>query len=619
MKKIDVAQSFKNLGQWFKSIPQMDKKILTLNIIKIICYLCTFPALFIATMVICGRVAEGMTFYGFWPYLAGIIVVLLGIVFTIVALLINRKKAKKRTIMEKTAILLVVVILLTAGLGLIFDIALPDILAKYTFGTLYVEDMYHRGVEESRVVEDYIHLFIGLNILNGNYDGELYYEHVKADPLTEISTNAIIADKDFNIYVENLDPESYKSNPDAALRSAFEEYWFDKLDKYTELDRELYDFIYEHYVLMDYDHALNNTVNRRAFCLALVDVYKDTYKKLCKEGFKTNSIAAVGCTGNEKLTAIYGQNYASQDMDGYIPINEDSGIAYVTNGRMTTPLIIRMFLNDSYNYTTPIYDEDGKTVVGYDGFLAYLYRPEVKEAYEANGGTYVDGKSAELFEYEGAYYYVHETGHVDTPINWCILDLLGEPFPLAEIDVDGMLGGMKDIGELLDLLGGIGGLLNSQSGGIEELLEGGFNERLIYTVSGGQELHLNVYVTDDGAVAATLYPQGMRNGYIGYQYMAWLEMGSLLTAVCGLVQTRNLLYIFSAIMAAMLIVIAFLDTSIQKRKQVLVAEMSQEGEAEAQDACQEEETTADEMQVEDVGDSEECSYDNECVSTPPQE
>lgn len=592
MKKIDVAQSFKNLGQWFKNIPQMDKKLLTLNIIKIICYMLTFPALFIATMVVCGKVAEGMTFYTFWPYLAGFIVILLGAIFAVVALIINRKKAKKRTVMEKTAILLVVVIVLTAGIGLIFDIALPDLMAKYTFGTLYVEDMYHRGVEESRVVENYIHLFIGLNLLNGNYDGELYYDHVKADPLTEINTNAIVADKDFNIYVEELDPESYDLNSDAALMSAFDEYWFDEVDKYTELDRELYDFIYNNYVLLDYDYAFNNNVVRKAYCLALVDVYKDTYKQLCKEGFKTNSMGALGTTGNEKLTQIYGQNYATQDMDGYIPINEDSGIAYVTNGRMTTPLIVRMFLNDSYSYTTPIYGEDGTTIVGYDGFLAYLYRPEVKEAYELAGGTYVDGKSAELFEYEGNNYYVYETGHVDTPINWCILDLLGEPMPLAEIDVNGMLSGMDGVGELLDLLGGVGGLLASQQGNIEDLLEDGLGE-VVATAADGQKIHLYVYVTDDGAIAATLYPEGMRMGYIGYQYMAWLEMGNLLAAVCGLVQARNLLYIFGAISAVMVIAIAFLETLIQKRKQVLQETAVAECNDSEEEGCDEENINAE--------------------------
>ena len=249
MKKNNMAQSFKNLGQWFKDLPNMDKKVRTLSIIRIICFLFTFPAMFVATMVICAQVAEGMPFYTFWPYVVAIVVALLGIIFGAVAILINRNGAKKRSVMEKTAILLVVCMILTAGLGLIFDTYLPDTVAKTTFGTLYAEDMYHRGIEESRVIEDYIHLFIGLNLLNGNYDGELAYENVKADTATTDAKKAILADESFKDYI-------YINDTDA--KTAFEVYWFDESGKYSELDKELYDFIYNHYVLMDYDFAFQN-------------------------------------------------------------------------------------------------------------------------------------------------------------------------------------------------------------------------------------------------------------------------------------------------------------------------------------------------------------------------
>lgn len=544
----------------FAKLAQMDKKVLALSIIRIICFLFTFPAMFIATIVICAQVAEGMPFYTFWPYVVAMVVALLGIIFGAVALLINRKGAKKRSIMQKTAILLIVCLVLTAGLGLVFDSILPDMVAKTTFGTLYAEDMYHRGIEESRVIEDYIHLFIGLNLLNGNYDGDLAYENVKADPATTDARKAILADEDFKDYVFVNDTDT---------KSAFEKYWLEESGQYTELDRELYDFIYNHYVLMDYDFALKNDAGRKAFCLALVDTYKDTYKKLCKEGFRTNSLGAIGTTGNEKLTQIYGQNYASQDMDGYMPINEDSGIAYVTNGRMTTPLIVRMLLNDSYTYTSPMYDENGD-VIGYDGFLVYLYRPEIAEQY--TGEFDENGKGKEIFMADdGNFYYAYNTGHVDTAYNWCILDLLGEPMPLAELDVASMLG--DELGGLVNSLGGIGGILNSLGAeNIEELLEEGLTDRVIATAADGQKLHLNIYTTDDDKIAATLYPQGMKDGYIGYQYMAWLEMGNLLLACCAFIQARNLFYIFGAISMVMVFVAAFIEKLIEERKNALAAE-----------------------------------------------
>ena len=567
-----MAQSFKNLGQKIKNIPQMDKKELALNIAKIICFALTFPTLFIITLVNCAKIGEGMTFYTFWPYVGAIVAAVLGLIFGGVAFWLYTDKQKaKRTIMQRTAILLVVCIVLTAGIALIFDIGLPDILAKTTFGTLYVEDMFVKGVEESRIIEDYIHLFVGLNILNGNYDGKLAYENVKADPVTGINASAIVADKEFQYYVLENDAKAF---------DVFEEYWFgeynktaSKSDRYTDLDVELYEFIYEHYVLMDYDYALSANVNRKAFCLALVDVYSDTYAQLCKEGFKTNSLGALGCTGNEKLTQIFGQNYATQDMDGYMPITEDIGITLATNNRMTTPSVIRMFLNDSYTYTQPIYGEDGKTIVGYDGFMSYQYMPEIAKQYK--GEFDENGKGKELFlADDGNYYYAYETGHVDMAYTWCLLDLLGEPMPLAEINVAEMLN-MPELTSIINIL------LSSQGDNIEDLLNEGLTNRVVATVADGQKLFVNVYVTDDGAIAATLYPLGMKYGYIGYQYMSWLEMGNLLLGTCGVVSMRNYLYIFAAITMVMVLAIGFIDTLIEDRKKKL----AQDAECGCEDDC----------------------------------
>ena len=68
----------------------------------------------------------------------------------------------------------------------------------------------------------------------------------------------------------------------------------------------------------------------------------------------------------------------------------------------------------------------------------------------------------------------------------------------------------------------------------------------------------------------------MRDGYIGYQYMAWLEMGNILLAICGVVQMRNLLYIFGAISMVMILAVAFLDKLIADRKSVLATQTVEE-------------------------------------------
>jgi hypothetical protein len=193
--------------------------------------------------------------------------------------------------------------------------------------------------------------------------------------------------------------------------------------------------------------------------------------------------------------------------------------------------------------------------------MAYEYLPEIAEQYK--GEFDENGKGKELFQAnDGNYYYAYETGHVDLVVNWCILDLLGEPMPLAEINIAEMLN-MPEVTELLNTV------LSSQSENIEDLLVEGLTNGVVATVADGQKLYLNVYVTDEGALAATLYPQGMKYGYIGYQYMSWLEMGNLLLATCGVVSMRNYLYIFAAITMVMVLAIGFIDSLLEERKKQL--------------------------------------------------
>lgn len=76
-------------------------------------------------------------------------------------------------------------------------------------------------------------------------------------------------------------------------------------------------------------------------------------------------------------------------------------------------------------------------------------------------------------------------------------------------------------------------------------------------------------------------------------------MGNLLTAVCGLVQTRNLLYIFGAISMVMIFAVAFLEKLIEDRKKELDTDKAEDTEPPAEDT----EEVADEEVVEDNGDA----------------
>lgn len=555
-----------------KAPTKKQKHFVGLGFVKALCYLLTFPVIAGLAALICMKTAEGAPYYSFWPYVGAVVAGLFLLIFAIVALVVNRKGSKHNA-MRRTASLLICCIVLTGVFGLAFDVVLPDVIANATSNTLYVEDVYNNGIEQADSIKGYTRQFIRLNLVNGNYDGELAYITFKdlyKDP-----------DSDFTAAVEYY--EDFEPYEDETKVQSFYKYWMeDGNGEYTsDLDKELYDFIYNNYILMDYDFALKNNVKRQAFCLALVEQYSETYAQLCEEGVRTNGLGALATTGNAKMSAIFGQNYAAMDMDGYLPFNDDAGLGYATSNRMTIPVVVRLILNDSYTYTQPVYADDGHTIIDFDGFMTYLYMPDIAEEY--TGDFDENGRGIELFQAsDGNYYYAYDTGHVDSIVNWCVLDMLGDPMPLAELDLGALLGG--DIGSILDMIGGIGGILSGQSANIEELLNDGLTNRVIVEATGGQKLYLHLYITDTGAIGITLVPQAIQYGYLGYQYMSWLESGNLLVTICGLMSLRNLLYIFGAVSLVMIFAIGVINAHIEKKREELANEEKENAEPELVEA-----------------------------------
>jgi hypothetical protein len=549
-----------------KTAPKKQKKFVGLGFVKALCYILTFPVIAALAFLICMKTAEGASFYSFWPYVGAVVAGLFLIIFAIVALCVNSPRGRrKHNAMRRTASLLICCIVLTGVFGLAFDVVLPDVIADATSKTLYVEDVYNNGVDQAETIKGYTRQFVRLNLVNGNYDGELAYVTFKElykDP-----------DSDFTASVEY-----YQDTYDfEAEDETFFDFWFSGNQDFeytSDLDKELYNFIYNSYILMDYDFALENGTERKAFCLALVEQYSETYAQLCKEGFKTNGLGALATTGNDRMTWIYGKNYASMDMDGYLPFNDDAGLGFATSNRMTIPVVIRLILNDSYTYTQPVYADDGHTIVDYDGFMTYLYMPDI--AAEYTGDFDENGRGLELFKAsDGNHYYAYETGHVDAIINWCVLDMLGDPMPLAELDLGSLLGG-ADISSL------IGMVLNGD--GIEELLDKGLTNRVIVEATGGQKLYLHLYMADNGALGITLVPQAIQYGFLGYQYMTWLESGNLLVTICGLMSLRNLLFIFGAVALVMIFAIGVINSHIEKKREELAKEEAEKAEAEKEGA-----------------------------------
>ena len=551
-----------------KPAQKKQKHFVGLGFVKALCYILTFPVIVALAFLICMKTAEGADFYSFWPYVGAIVAGLFLLIFAIVALVVNRKGSKHNA-MRRTASLLICCVVLTSVFGLAFDVVLPDVIAKATSNTLFVEDVYNNGIAQAEVIKGYTRHFVRLNLVNGNYDGTLAYQELIADAYVQENAALYKSDEDF---------KAYATEEGLTTNQAFYEYWVADENYYTDLDRELYDFIYNNYILMDYDYALKNSVDRKALCLALVDEYSETYAKLCAEGVKTNGLGALFTSGNEKMSWLFGKNYGAMDMDGYLPFNDDAGLGYATSNRMTIPVVIRLILNDSYTYTQPVYADDGQTIIDYDGFMTYLYMPEIADEYT---GDYENGRGLELFQAsDGNYYYAYETGHVDALINWCVLDMLGDPMPLAELDLGGLLG--DDIGAILDMIGGIGGILSGQSGNIEELLNEGLTNRVIVEATDGQKLYLHLYVADNGAIGITLVPQAIQYGFLGYQYMTWLESGNLLVTICGLMSLRNLLYIFGAVSLVMIFAIGVINAHIEKKREELEKEETEKEDAEPQ-------------------------------------
>jgi hypothetical protein len=549
-----------------KTAPKKQKKFVGLGFVKALCYILTFPVIAALAFLICMKTAEGASFYSFWPYVGAVVAGLFLLIFAIVALCVNSPRGRrKHNAMRRTASLLICCIVLTGVFGLAFDVVLPDVIADATSKTLYVEDVYNNGVDQAETIKGYTRQFVRLNLVNGNYDGELAYVTFKElykDP-----------DSDFTASVEY-----YQDTYDfEAEDETFFDFWFNGNQDFeytSDLDKELYNFIYNSYILMDYDFALENGTERKAFCLALVEQYSETYAQLCEEGFKTNGLGALATTGNDRMTWIYGKNYASMDMDGYLPFNDDAGLGFATSNRMTIPVVIRLILNDSYTYTQPVYADDGHTIVDYDGFMTYLYMPDI--AAEYTGDFDENGRGLELFKAsDGNHYYAYETGHVDAIINWCVLDMLGDPMPLAELDLGALLGG-ADISSL------IGMVLNGD--GIEELLDEGLTNRVIVEATGGQKLYLHLYMADNGALGITLVPQAIQYGFLGYQYMTWLESGNLLVTICGLMSLRNLLFIFGAVALVMIFAIGVINSHIEKKREELAKEETEKAEAEKEGA-----------------------------------
>lgn len=544
-------------------------KIAGLTVLEVLFYLFSLPIIVVLSVVFGVRAYELVPYYSFWPFVGVILAGVLCLIFIIVVMCISLRKKSKRTILMQTVSIIVAVIFLTSFIAVALDVVLPDVLAQLTSSTLFYEDLNNQSLasEQAEFNASLDRKFIMLNLLNGNYDPQYEYETLKAD--------------------SDITSRRRQIGSELGRLDSTEQY--EQIYLSDELYAELFQFIYDEYIMTDIDYALlepnkpfGNTT-RIAMGHAIAEVIYPEFRQLAEEGMS-----------NERIAYLYQNNYASLKNDGYLTY-DDSMILYATTGRMTVPVVIRLLLDRGYTYTEgeQAYIENGEVVEPEGTFYLELYEKEDviaimedENAVEWNS----DGTRGVLVkEVEGVDYGVGAVviptydengtltgGYIRAPRQWSILDMDGKNMDVAAIsdvviDLGELLGDIEvggfdlgsifrnmdpiTIGELLNNLDGIISTLMSALGGgssnisimsiIDKLLQGVTD--VIMAATGGSGLYLNLAINDQGALEIAIAPTNVEVGMHGYQYMTWMESNNLLFAVMGVMSLREWLYIFGAV------------------------------------------------------------------------
>ncbi|MEG2274121.1 MAG: hypothetical protein RSC44_02195, partial [Clostridia bacterium] len=513
------------------------KKILSkakgMKALAVLLYIISYGMIFAMTFVLAAKSIALVPYYSFWPFLGSILVGVFGLVFMSVALTVTRKKSKRTTRYQNTAIM-VTFFCLTTVFALMLDIVFPDLINKATQSTLHTDDLYNLAdsqLEENVALD---RQFIRYNILNGNMDPKFSYHDMK-DCERDATDGKILRYKDKEIQ------NSYSRYKKMLIGDVTK--IIDNLDGHK---KELFDFIYNSYILPDLDYALDGKAShdRRSVALAMCDKTIAYYDQLCVEGFK-----------NERLLYLRNNNFTSFDKDGYLTFDDPLLLYAQMAGRMTIPAVVRLILDDTYTYTQPIYDFDATPTIdpdtgiktypikGYDGFLFEIYDMDYVKANTDANTKWVNN---ECVSKDG--FIMTKDGYVKKPMKWCVLDMDGK--------VMSVVSGMN-----FDSLGSIGGILGTVLGlpiikdVLKELLEGkGGVGDIVKVAANGAALGLSIYLDDNGGLSFSVVPGNVKTGMLGYAQMSWMNSNNLLVGVINLINVRNYLYIFGAI--GMLLVLA---------------------------------------------------------------
>lgn len=520
------------------------------SVAAILLHVLAYLPIVIVSVVLGVKCYNLMPYYSFWPFVGVILAGILGLVFMTVALVVNRKKSKG-SIRTKTVKVLIAFVCLSTGFGLILTYVFPDVIAFATQSTLYCEDLYYNGEKQAEKNAALERDLIMYNLLNGNLNN--YGADGKIAENGDFSYKTLIAHTEDNgkiiKYKNSFINERVKSYEKTYEKTGINgiQVEVDAL-KSNARKYELYEFIYNQYVLNDYDFCFYNNVTRRAVALSILDyiyTYYD-YEGMLKEGFN-----------NPRFKALFQQNYDSFNQDGYLTYDDPLLLYAQMSGRMTVPIVLRLILNQGWSYTQSSYNGAGGLTYTEDGNCLYqLYDPELVEKFKANGGKFEytgtitdqDGNSIEVkygFNEDG--WQMYENGVTKRPLSWLVLDMLGDPMALTTLDIANLLGNQiygivqNVLNAFPTLIDGLGGLMQ------EDLIE------VVKAAAGGAQLSIGLCIDDNGLIAINLFPMNAPYGMLGYMQARWVDSDNLLMAVINVVSLRNWMAIFGAIGAVLII------------------------------------------------------------------
>lgn len=520
------------------------------SVAAILLHVLAYLPIVIVSVVLGVKCYNLMPYYSFWPFVGVILAGILGLVFMTVALVVNRKKSKG-SIRTKTVKVLIAFVCLSTGFGLILTYVFPDVIAFETQSTLYCEDLYYNGEKQAEKNAALERDLIMYNLLNGNLNN--YGADGKIAENGDFSYKTLVAHTEDNgkiiKYKNSFINERVKSYEKTYEKTGINgiQVEVDAL-KSNARKYELYEFIYNQYVLNDYDFCFYNNVTRRAVALSILDyiyTYYD-YEGMLKEGFN-----------NPRFKALFQQNYDSFNQDGYLTYDDPLLLYAQMSGRMTVPIVLRLILNQGWSYTQSSYNGAGGLTYTEDGNCLYqLYDPELVEKFKANGGKFEytgtitdqDGNSIEVkygFNEDG--WQMYENGVTKRPLSWLVLDMLGDPMALTTLDIANLLGNQiygivqNVLNAFPTLIDGLGGLMQ------EDLIE------VVKAAAGGAQLSIGLCIDDNGLIAINLFPMNAPYGMLGYMQATWVDSDNLLMAVINVVSLRNWMAIFGAIGAVLII------------------------------------------------------------------